>query len=158
MLHQGMTNMEELNFLSSRYLWNYCSSLLDKANLSPNQVQMSNNPGIICDFSCVRSYSFREFLKDTHHLIAFVCTKTGDFFAQLDYFTRFDIDSVPAGRNIMNHTGNLITIGIFDRKNLATISASDDTFSQHLSLLFEKFLQDVTNLALAIMDFTTDSC
>ena len=58
----------------------------------------------------------------------------------------------------MNHTGNLITIGVFDRKNLATISTSDDAFSQHLSLLFEKVLQDVTNLALAIMDFTTDSC
>ena len=149
--------MEELNLLVLRDLRNYCSSLLDKANLSTNQVQMSNNPGIICDFSCVRSYSFREFLQDTHHLIAFVCTKTSNFLTQLDYFTRFDIYSVPAGRNIMNHTGNLVTIGIFDWKNLATISTCDDTFSQHLSLLFEKFLQDVTNLALAIMDFTADS-
>ena len=149
--------MEELNLLSFRDLWHYCSCLLDKANLSPNQVQISNNPGIICDFSCMWSYTLRKLLKDTHHLIAFICTKTGDFFAQLDYFTRFDIDSVPAGRNIMNHTGNLITIGVFDRKNLATISTSDDTFSQHLSLLFEKFLQDVTDLALTIMDFTADS-
>ena len=150
--------MKELNLLSLRDLRDYCSSFLDKADLSPNQVQMPNNPGIICDFSCMRSHSLRKLLKDTHHLIAFICTKTGDFFAQLDYFTRFDIDSVPAGRNIMNHTGNLITIGIFDRKNLATISASDDTFCQHLCLLFEKFLQDVTNLALTVVDFTTDSC
>ena len=150
--------MEELNLLVLRDLRNYCSSLLDKANLSPNQVQMSNNPGIICDFSCMRSYSFREFLKDTHHLIAFICTKAGDFLTQLDHFTRFDIDSVPAGRNIMHYACNLITIGVFDRKNLATISTSNDTFRQHLSLLFEKFLQDVTDLALAIMDFTTDSC
>ena len=150
--------MEELNLLSLRYLRNYCSCFLDKADLSTNQVQMSNNPGIICDFSCMWSYTLRKLLKDTHHLIAFIRPKTSNFLTQLDYFTRFDIDSVPAGRNIMNHTGNLITIGVFDRKNLATISTSDDTFSQHLSLLFEKFLQDVTNLALAIMDFTTDSC
>ena len=150
--------MKELNLLSFRDLWHYCSCLLDKANLSPNQVQMPNNPCIISNFSRMRSHSLREFLQDTHHFIALVCTKTGDFLTQLDYFTRFDIDSVPAGRNIMNHTGNLITIGVFDRKNLATISTSDDAFSQHLSLLFEKVLQDVTNLALAIMDFTTDLC
>ena len=138
--HQWMANMEELYFLILRNLRYHCFRLLDKADLGTNQVQMSNNPGIISDFSCVWSYSFRELLKDTHHLIAFICTKTGDFFAQLDYFTRFDIDSVPAGRNIVNDPSNLVPIGILDWKNLATISTSDNALCQHLSLLLEKVL------------------
>ena len=150
--------MKELNLLFFRNLWNHCSCLLDKADLSPNQIQTSNNPSIIGNFSRMRSYSFREFLKNAHHLIAFICTKTSNFFTQLDYFPWFDIDRISTGRNIMYHTSNLVAISVFDRKNLATISTSDDTFCQHLSFLFEKVLQNITDLALTIMDFSADSC
>ncbi len=55
--------MEELDFLFLRYLRDHCSGLLDKTHLGANQIQTSNNPGIIGNFIRMRSYSFRDFLK-----------------------------------------------------------------------------------------------
>ena len=57
--NQGMADTEQLDILLFRQVWHHRSCLLHEADLGTHQIQMSDNPSIVGNFSCMGTEEIR---------------------------------------------------------------------------------------------------
>ena len=80
----------------------------------------------------------------------------GNFFIEINHCTRLDINSIPTGRDIMNHPCNAVSIGVFYRQDISPISTSNYSIRQHIGLTFQQVLQNLSDLVFIFLDAATD--
>ena len=122
-----MADIEKGNVLLIRQGRNDRLMLAGKEMLGPHQIQVPNDPGIVADDAAVGPQEAGHLPQNPRHFMPLLRPQMGNIFVETDHSPRLDIDCRARGGNIMDNACDPIAVGVFDRQDIAAISAGQDT-------------------------------